>query len=387
MEHLLNQNVKDIEISGIRQFFNLVSGKEDVVSLTIGQPDFTTPDHIKEATKHALDENKTVYTPNAGILELRQAIADYTQERYQLQYDPNDEIIVTAGASQAIDISLRTILEPGDDVLLPGPVYPGYEPLIRLAGANPVHIDTRDHEFKLTADLIEANLTEKTKCIIMPYPSNPTGVSLSEKELHDISEVIKDHPIFILADEIYSELTYKQEHVSIAQFNQIREQTIVIQGLSKSHSMTGFRIGYVLADRSIRQHMLKIHQYNVSCATSISQYAALEALTEGKHDSDVMRDAYAERRRYVITRLQSMGVNVVEPEGAFYVFPKIQLENTTSFQLGLRLVDEAGLALVPGDAFSEYGQGYMRLSYAYSQEVLKEGLDRLEAFLNDNEHS
>ncbi|NIK13321.1 aminotransferase A [Alkalibacillus almallahensis] len=384
MEHLLNQNVKDIEISGIRQFFNLVSGKEDVVSLTIGQPDFTTPDHIKEATKHALDENKTVYTPNAGILELRQAIADYTQERYQLQYDPNDEIIVTAGASQAIDISLRTILEPGDDVLLPGPVYPGYEPLIRLAGANPVHIDTRDHEFKLTADLIEANLTEKTKCIIMPYPSNPTGVSLSEKELHDISEVIKDHPVFILADEIYSELTYDQDHVSIAQFNQIREHTIVIQGLSKSHSMTGFRIGYVLADRSIRQHMLKVHQYNVSCATSISQYAALEALTEGKHDSDVMRDAYAERRRYVITRLQSMGVDVVEPEGAFYVFPKIQLENTTSFQLGLRLVDEVGLALVPGDAFSEYGQGYMRLSYAYSQEVLKEGLDRLEAFLNDN---
>ncbi|MDQ0160065.1 aminotransferase A [Alkalibacillus salilacus] len=387
MEQLLNQNVKDIEISGIRQFFNLVSGKENVVSLTIGQPDFTTPDHIKEATKHAIDQNKTVYTPNAGILKLRQAIADYTQERYQLQYDPNDEIIVTAGASQAIDISLRTILEPGDDVLLPGPVYPGYEPLIRLAGANPVHIDTRNHEFKLTAELIESNLTEKTKCIIMPYPSNPTGVSLSEKELYDISEVIKDQPVFILADEIYSELTYDQEHVSIAQFNHIREQTIVIQGLSKSHSMTGFRIGYVLADRSIRQHMLKVHQYNVSCATSISQYAALEALTAGKHDSDVMRDAYVERRRYVLTRLQSMGVDVVEPEGAFYVFPKIQLENSTSFQLGLRLVDEAGLALVPGDAFSEYGQGYMRLSYAYSQEVLKEGLDRLEAFLNDNNYN
>ncbi|MET3681966.1 aminotransferase [Alkalibacillus flavidus] len=385
MEQYLNENVKNLAISGIRQFFNLVSGKDDVVSLTIGQPDFATPEHIKDAAKQALDDNRTVYTPNAGILELRQAIASYTQERYHLHYDPEDEIIVTAGASQAIDISLRTILEPGDEVILPGPVYPGYEPLIRLAGATPVHVDTRDNGFKLTAELIDPYVTDRTKCIILPYPSNPTGVSLNETELKTLADYIQTKPIFLLADEIYSELTYDGDHVSIAQFEEIRKQTIVIQGVSKSHAMTGFRIGYVLADRSIRQHMLKAHQYNVSCATSISQYAALEALTAGKDDSKVMRDAYGERRRYVIDRLKQMGVDVVVPDGAFYVFPKIELPNTTSFELGLRLVDEVGLALVPGDAFGSHGQGYMRLSYAYSEHVLKQGLDRLETFLQQNQ--
>ncbi|WP_188205632.1 aminotransferase A [Alkalibacillus aidingensis] len=381
MEQLINRNVKDIEISGIRKFFNLVSTKEDIISLTIGQPDFHTPDHIKESTKQAIDENQTVYTPNAGILELRQAIQSFTNEKYGLSYDPENEIIVTVGASQAIDITLRTIINPGDEVLLPGPVYPGYEPLIQLAGGTPIHIDTREHDFKLTADLIKSHMNEKTKCVILPYPSNPTGVTLSKEELMEIAQLLKDEPIFILADEIYSELTYSQDHVSIASFDEVRKQTIVIQGVSKSHSMTGFRIGYLLADRSIRKHILKVHQYNVSCATSISQYAALAALTTGKNDSQKMRDAYQERRDYVLNRLSKMGLEVVSPDGAFYVFPKLSIPNYSSFEVGLKLVDEVGLALVPGDAFSEYGQGYMRLSYAYNMSILEEGLNRLERFL------
>ncbi|GEN45329.1 aminotransferase A [Alkalibacillus haloalkaliphilus] len=382
MEQYINNNVKNIEISGIRKFFNLVSGKEDVVSLTIGQPDFNTPEHIKEATKQAIDDNQTTYTPNAGILPLRQAIHDVTNEKYGLNYDSEDEIIVTVGASQAIDVTLRTIIKPGEEVLLPGPVYPGYEPLIKLAGGVPVHIDTRDNDFKMTAQLIKEHITDKTKCVILPYPSNPTGVTLTEDELEEIAQLLKDQPIFILADEIYSELTYNEPHVSIASFEEVREQTIVIQGVSKSHSMTGFRIGYLLADRSIRKHILKVHQYNVSCPTSISQYAALQALTVGKNDSEIMCQSYAERRAYVLKRLKQMGLDVVEPDGAFYVFPKLKVSDHTSFDLGLRLVDEAGLALVPGDAFSEYGQGYMRLSYAYNMEVLEEGLNRLEDFLS-----
>ncbi|GAA0453130.1 aminotransferase A [Alkalibacillus silvisoli] len=381
MEQYLNDHVKNIEISGIRKFFNLVSGKDDVVSLTIGQPDFQTPEHIKEATKKAIDDNQTVYTPNAGILPLRQAIHDVTKEKYGLSYDPEEEIIVSVGASEAIDITLRTIVKPGDEVLLPGPVYPGYEPLIKLAGATPVHIDTRDYNFKLTADLIKEHITDKTKCVILPYPSNPTGVTLTKNELKEITQLLKDLPIFILADEIYSELTYGVEHVSIASFEEVRKQTIVIQGVSKSHSMTGFRIGYLLADSAIRKHILKVHQYNVSCPTSISQYAALQALTMGKNDSHIMREAYSERRVYVLKRLEKMGLEVVEPDGAFYVFPKINIPNYTSFELALRLVDEVGLALVPGDAFSEYGEGYLRLSYAYHMSVLEEGLNRLEQFL------
>ncbi|MDQ0350429.1 aminotransferase [Alkalibacillus filiformis] len=382
MEQYINPNVKNFEISGIRKFFNLVSGKEDVISLTIGQPDFHTPEHIKEATKQAIDDNQTTYTPNAGILPLRQAIHDITNEKYGLNYDPEDEIIVTVGASQAIDVTLRSIIKPGEEVLLPGPVYPGYEPLIKLAGGIPVHIDTRDNDFKMTAQLIKEHITDKTKCVILPYPSNPTGVTLTENELKEIAHLLKDQPIFILADEIYSELTYNQPHISIASFEEVRKQTIVIQGVSKSHSMTGFRIGYLLADRSIRRHILKVHQYNVSCPTSISQFAALQALTVGKNDSEIMCQSYAERRTYVLKRLKQMGLDVIEPDGAFYVFPKLKVSDYTSFDLGLRLVDEAGLALVPGDAFSEYGQGYMRLSYAYNMEVLEEGLNRLENFLS-----
>ncbi|WP_138415141.1 aminotransferase A [Aquibacillus sediminis] len=381
MEHLINNNVKSIEISGIRKFFNMVSDHNDVLSLTIGQPDFYTPDHVKQAAKQAIDENRTTYTHNAGILPLREAIASFVNKKYNLTYQAESEVIVTVGASQAIDITLRTILQSGDEVLLPGPVYPGYQPLITLAGGVPIHVDTRGNNFKFTADLIRENITDKTKCIILPYPSNPTGVTLTKEELQEIANELQNRDIFILADEIYSELIYEQEHVSIGTFEQVKEKTIIINGVSKSHSMTGWRIGYLLAHEWLAKHILKVHQYNVSCPTSISQYAALEALTNGQEDSQYMKKHYLERREFVYDRLQEMGLEVVKPDGAFYFFPKFSIEEGTSFDLALRLVREAKLALVPGDAFSSYGQGYLRISYAYDMETLKKGMDQLQSFL------
>ncbi|QHE51990.1 aminotransferase A [Pontibacillus sp. HMF3514] len=383
MQHLINPNVTQIEISGIRKFFNMVSGYSDVVSLTIGQPDFPTPDHVKEAGKSAIDQNKTTYTHNAGMLPLREAISAFVYEQYGLHYEPKEEIISTVGASQAIDITFRTILTPGDEVILPGPVYPGYEPLIRLAGATPVHVDTRDHHFKLTKELLQSHITEKTKCIVLPYPSNPTGATLSKDEVADLAKYLHDKNLFVLSDEIYSQLTYDEAHTSIATFQGMKDRTIVINGVSKSHSMTGWRIGYTLAPAWLSKHMLKVHQYNVSCPSSISQYAALDALTNGKADTEVMRQAYEQRLDYVYNRLKDMGLEMDKPGGAFYVFPRFPIENMTSFDLGIELVEKGGLALVPGDAFSSYGQGYMRISYAYDMKTLEQGLDRLEAFLKE----
>ncbi|MFB1051591.1 aminotransferase A [Paraliobacillus sp. JSM ZJ581] len=381
MEHLLNSTVKQIEISGIRKFFNMVSDKKNILSLTIGQPDFATPEHIKYAAKQAIDNNYTTYTHNAGLLSLRQAIAHAVSTDYQLNYDPANEIIVTVGASQAIDIALRTIIEPGDEVLLPGPVYPGYEPLIRLSGAKPVYIDTTDSDFKITPEKLKQHITSKTKCLILPYPSNPTGVTLTKNELKDIADIIEGKNIFIIADEIYSKLTYDTTHYSIAGINeQIRQQTIVINGLSKSHAMTGWRIGYILAPSWLTKHMLKVHQYNVSCATSVSQHAALAAIKNGVQDPTAMKHSYQKRRDYVYTRLIDMGLNVVKPDGAFYFFLKTN-SNLPSFDIALNLVNEVGLALVPGSAFSQYGEGYLRLSYAYHLETLEEGLKRLETYL------
>ncbi|WP_082234347.1 aminotransferase A [Halobacillus massiliensis] len=382
MEHKINKNLSTIQISGIRQFFNMISNYDDVVSLTIGQPDFPAPDHVKDAAKRALDNNHTVYTHNAGIFELRKSISEHVAEKYDLNYNPATEIIVTVGASQAIDIALRTIIERGDEVLLPGPVYPGYEPLAKLAGADVTYIDTTSHSFKLTADLLEQSITEHTKCVILPYPSNPTGVSLTKEELKEMAEVIHKHDIFMIADEIYSELVYEQPHTSIASFEKIRDNVIVVNGVSKSHSMTGFRIGYLLAPEWLAKHILKVHQYNVSCASSISQYAALEAIQNGKLDPESMKEQYKKRREYVTDRLDKMGLEYVIPDGAFYVFPKFPLNGKTTFDTAVELVKTAGLALVPGDAFSIHGEGFMRLSYAYSEETLKNGLDRLENYLN-----
>ncbi|ALC91165.1 aromatic amino acid aminotransferase [Bacillus sp. FJAT-18017] len=382
MEHLINQRVKAIEISGIRKFFNMVSDVENVVSLTIGQPDFPTPKHIKEAAVKAIHENRTVYTHNAGMIETRQAASDFVREKYGLIYDPQTEVIVTSGASEAIDITFRSILEEGCEVILPGPIYPGYEPIIRLCGAIPVHADIRENGFRFTAELIRKHLTEKTRCIVLPYPSNPTGVSLSEQEIKDIAELVKGKDILVLADEIYSELIYGQAHFSIGSI--LKEQTIVINGLSKSHSMTGWRIGLLFAPEKLAKHILKVHQYNVTCANSIAQVAATEALTLGKDDALPMKKEYEARRNYVYDRLVAMGLDVPMPDGAFYFFVKIPPSmNQDSFGFALDLVDKAKLAVVPGSAFSEFGEGYFRLSYAYSMDTLKEGLDRLEGYLNN----
>lgn len=379
MEHLINPLVKDVKISGIRKFYNMVADIEGTISLTIGQPDFPTPMHIKEAAKQAIDNDYTVYTHNAGYLELREAASNYVKDKYKLSYDPANEVIVTSGASEGIDITFRTILIPGNEVILPGPVYPGYEPIIKMCGATPVYADTTKNGFRLTADILEKYITEHTRCIVLPYPSNPTGVTLSAEELLDIAELVRGKDIFILADEIYSELVFDQEHVSIATF--LKEQTIVLNGLSKSHSMTGWRIGLLFAPAAISQHLLKVHQYNVTCAASISQRAALAALTAGRDDAIPMKTEYARRREYVFSRLQAMNLEVVKPNGAFYFFIKLPEGYASSLDFCLKLVQQEKVAVVPGDAFSPLGEGYFRISYAYSMETLEKALDRIEAFL------
>lgn len=380
MEHLLNKNVLDIEISGIRKFFNMVNDIEDLISFTIGQPDFPTPEHVKKAGISAITNDFTSYTHNAGYLELRKAASQFLSIKYGLNYRPENEVIATVGASEAIDITLRTILSEGDEVLLPGPIYPGYEPLIRICGGTPVHIDTRDSDFKLTAEKIKPFLNKRTKCIILPYPSNPTGVSLNQEELKDIATLLKGKNIFIIADEIYSELVYTDKHYSIA--NELRDQTIVINGLSKSHSMTGWRVGFLFAPEYLCKHILKVHQYNVSCISSISQKAAYEALTVGINDAESMKNEYFERREYVSARLMKMGLQFVKPDGAFYFFVKVPNHlQATSFDFALNLAKKGKVAVVPGSAFSTYGEGYFRLSYACSKEALQIGLDRIENFL------
>ncbi|MCM3672790.1 aminotransferase A [Peribacillus simplex] len=380
MEHLINPLVKDVQISGIRKFYNMVADIEGTISLTIGQPDFPTPMHIKEAAKLAIDNDYTVYTHNAGYLELREAASKYVKDKYKLSYDPANEVLVTSGASEGIDITFRTVLIPGNEVILPGPVYPGYEPIIKMCGAKPVYADTTKNGFRLTADIIEKYITDHTRCIVLPYPSNPTGVTLSAEELLDIAELVRGKDIFILADEIYSELVFDQEHVSIATF--LKEQTIVLNGLSKSHSMTGWRIGLLFAPVAISQHILKVHQYNVTCAASISQRAALAALTAGRDDAIPMKTEYARRREYVYSRLQAMKLEIVKPNGAFYFFIKLPEGYASSLDFCLKLVQQEKVAVVPGDAFSPLGEGYFRISYAYSMETLEKALDRIEAFLS-----
>jgi aminotransferase len=380
LEHLINQRVKEIEISGIRKFSNMVSSLDDLISFTIGQPDFPTPDHVKKAGIQAIEENFTSYTHNAGTLELRKAACAFVQTKYGLRYKPDTEVIVTVGASEALDIAFRTILTEGTEVILPGPIYPGYEPIIRMCGAIPVHVDIRENQFRFTLEMIKPFINDKTRCIVLPYPSNPTGVSLTELELQEIANYLKDREIFILADEIYSELTFDQVHISIASF--LKEKTIVINGLSKSHSMTGWRIGLLFAPENICKHILKVHQYNVSCANSIAQKAAYEALTVGINDALFMKKEYLIRRDYVYKRLCAMDLEVIKPDGAFYFFVKIPtIIHLNSFDFALDLVHQAKVAVVPGSAFSEFGEGYFRLSFACSHEKLVEGLNRLDQYL------
>ncbi|MDN4495420.1 aminotransferase A [Ureibacillus aquaedulcis] len=381
MEHLIYKNLKKIELSGIRKFTNMLVDYPNAINLTIGQPDFPTPAHVKEKAKLAIDQNYTSYTPNAGIVELRKAISSFYDKQYGLSYNPQDEIIVTHGASGALTIALRTILEEGCEVILSAPAYPGYIPLIELCGAIPVCVDTAATDFVLTADLIEKHMTDKTRCVILPSPCNPVGTIIEEAELQKIAALLKEKEIFIISDEIYSELIYEKTHKSIASYEGMRHKTIVINGVSKSHSMTGWRIGYTLAPSYLTKEMTKLNGYYISCASSISQHAALAALTDGVNDPIEMKNEYKVRRDYVYDRLVAMGFDVVKPAGAFYIFPSIKKTNMTSFDFCINLLKEQELATVPGSAFSEFGEGYIRLSFAQPLEVLQKGMDRLEKFM------
>lgn len=384
MRHLINKQVSDIEISGIRKILNRIQKSPDIINLTFGQPDFKTPHYIKVDGLKAIEEDHTAYTVNAGLLELRKAASTYMKDLYRLEYNPEDEIIVTTGASEALDIAFRTILSEDSEVILPAPIYSGYEPLIRLCRAKPIFIDTTETDFKITASLIEEHITENTRCIMMPYPSNPLGVVLSEKEIAEIGELLKDKNIFVVSDEIYSELTYDGiHHTSIATIPEIREKTIVINGLSKSHAMTGWRIGFTFAPAYLTDEMLKIHSFTAVCANSIGQQAAIKALSEGTHTEEIlsMKAEYEKRKSFVYERLIGMGLNVIEPKGAFYIFPSIKNTDLTSIEFVNRLIDEQKVAVIPGNSFSDLGEGFIRISFAQSMEDLEEALNRIETFL------
>ncbi|PFH81345.1 aminotransferase A [Bacillus sp. AFS088145] len=381
MNRYINESVKEIQISGIRKFAQKIEKYDNVIALTLGQPDFPTPTPIKEAAIHAINQNQTVYTPNAGLPALRNAASNFLKKKYSLSYDPTNEVIVTVGASQALDVTFRTILNDECEVILPAPIYPGYAPIILTCGAKPVFVDTSNSGFKITPELLGEHITEKTRCIVLPYPNNPTGVTLTKEELENLANYLSQKDVFILSDEIYSELTYDTTHTSIASYPGMREKTIVINGLSKSHSMTGWRIGFIYAPAYLAQEILKVHQYNVSCATSISQYAAITALTDCIDSPIEMAKEYKIRRNYMIDRLEKMGLPCIKPEGAFYLFPSIKEFNMPSMEFALNLVEKHHLAVIPGEAFSEYGDSYIRLSYAYSMKELEIACDRLEEFV------
>ncbi|MTT30914.1 aminotransferase A [Terrilactibacillus sp. BCM23-1] len=381
MEHLVNENVKAVQVSGIRRFTQLMAKYPDVLSLTIGQPDFKTPEHVKEAAKAAIDHNHTAYTAMEGVPELREAISQFALKKYHLHYDPESEIIATIGATEALDITFRTFLSPGDEVIIPAPAYPGYAGPIELCGGVPIYVDTTQTDFKITSEQIKKHLSNRTKMVVIPYPCNPTGCVLTKEELDDLVSVLKDEDVIVLSDEIYSELTYGIKHLSIAEYPVMKKKTVVINGLSKSHAMTGWRMGYILSDKDLIKHIIKSHQYAVTCISSITQYAAIEALTNGINDAEPMRQSYEKRLDYVLERLKNMGIDTVRPQGAFYVFPSIKKFNLTSFDFAHQLLEKEHVGVIPGDAFSPLGEGYIRISYAYSLEKLQEGLDRLERFI------
>lgn len=385
MYNLINEEIRKIKPSPIREMSNKAALYPNVINLSVGQPDFFTPNHVKTAAKDAIDNNLTGYTSNAGILELREAASNFFDLKYNVKYDPETEVIVTNGATQALDITFRTILQEGCEVILPAPVYVGYEPLIRLCGAIPIHVDTSSNDFVITAEMIKKHLTSKTRCIVLASPSNPTGSIIDEHELKNIAELIKDYNIFILSDEIYSELTYYNKHTSIASYECIKEKVIVINGLSKSHSMTGWRIGFIFSPQYLSNEILKAQQFSLTCASSISQYAGLEALTVGINDADNMKKEYIKRLDFVYNELVSMGLEVVKPKGAFYIFPSIKKFNISSQEFAEMLIEKEQVAVVPGNAFSSYGEGYIRISYAASMEELEEAMKRMRRFIKELE--
>ncbi|MCI5651094.1 MAG: aminotransferase class I/II-fold pyridoxal phosphate-dependent enzyme [Ruminococcus bromii] len=381
----LNEAARNIKPSGIRRFFDIANEMDDVISLSIGEPDFFTPWHIREAAITALEKGKTRYTANRGMIALREEICKFYKKKYQLSYQPETEVLVTVGGSEAIDMALRCIIGEGEEVIIPEPCFVCYDPLTRMAGGVPVAIQTKaENEFRLTADELENAITEKTKALIFPYPNNPTGAVMRREHLEALTEVIIKHDLIVLSDEIYSELTYgDRPHVSIASLPGMRERTIVINGFSKTYSMTGWRMGYAVAPKELIAPMTKLHQYAIMSAPTISQFAAIEALRNGNDDIAEMRDQYDMRRRLIVDGLNRLGLTCFEPEGAFYVFPSIQSTGMTSDEFCERLIYDKHVAVVPGTAFGACGEGYIRISYAYSIKHLSEALNRIAAFLKE----
>ena len=382
MRNPLSDTIVQIKPSGIRKFFDIVSEMKDAISLGVGEPDFDTPWHVREEGIYSLEKGKTFYTSNSGIKELRVEICNYLKRSQNVTYDPMKEVIITVGGSEAIDIGLRAMINPGDEVLIPQPSYVSYEPCAILAGAKPVIINLKaENEFRLTAAELEEAITEKTKLLILPFPNNPTGAIMEKSDLEAVAEVVKKHDIFVMSDEIYAELTYKGKHVSIASLPGMQERTILINGFSKAYAMTGWRLGYACGPEAIIKQMTKIHQFAIMCAPTTSQYAAVEALKNGDADVAMMRESYNQRRRFLINAFKEMGLECFEPFGAFYIFPCIKEFGMTSDEFATRFLEEEKVAVVPGTAFGDCGEGFLRISNAYSLEKLKHAIGKLEHFI------
>lgn len=382
MRNPLSDTIVQIKPSGIRKFFDIVSEMKDAISLGVGEPDFETPWHIRDEGIYSLEKGRTFYTSNAGLKELKIEICNYLKRRYNLSYYYENEVLVTVGGSEAIDIAMRAMVNPGDEVLIPQPSYVSYEPCALLTGAKPVIINLKhENQFRLTAQELEEAITEKTKILVLPFPNNPTGAIMERKDLEEIAEVIKKHDIFVISDEIYSELCYTDQHVSIANIADMQERTILINGFSKSYAMTGWRLGYACGPKEIIEQMTKIHQFCIMCAPTTSQYAAVEALKNGDEDVQNMREAYNQRRRYLVHAFKEMGLECFEPFGAFYMFPCIKEFGMTSDEFATRFLMEEKVAVVPGTAFGDCGEGFIRISYAYSLDNLKLAIGRLQHFV------
>ncbi len=385
MRNPLNKTITEIKPSGIRKFFDIVAEMPEAISLGVGEPDFDTPWKVRDEAIYSLERGRTFYTSNSGLKELRIEIADFLDRHYGLKYDPITEMLMTVGGSEGIDVALRAMLDPGDEVLIPQPCYVSYEPCTILAGGVPVPIDLKEeNDFRLKPEELEAAITDKTKILIMPFPNNPTGAVMEKEDLEPIVELVKKHDLFVLTDEIYAELSYTTtSHVSIASFPGMKERTIYINGFSKSHAMTGWRLGYVCAPEIIIQQMTKIHQFAIMCAPTTSQYAAVTAIRDCDDDVANMREEYNDRRRYLLNRFKQMNLKCFEPFGAFYVFPSVAEFGMTSEEFCTKLLKEKEVAVVPGTAFGESGEGNVRISYAYSLENLKKAMDRIEDFIKE----
>lgn len=383
MRNPLSETIVQIEPSGIRKFFDIVSEMKDAISLGVGEPDFDTPWHVREEGIYSLEKGRTFYTANSGLMELRREIANYLYRRCDMSYQPEAEILVTVGGSEAIDIALRAMLDPGDEVLIPQPCFVSYVPCTILAGGTPVVIELEEKDqFKLTPEKLLEKITDKTKILIMPFPNNPTGAVMRRDELEEIARIVIEKDLFVISDEIYCELTFGDErHVSIASLPGMKERTVLINGFSKSYAMTGWRLGYAAAPKVILKQMLKIHQFAIMCAPTTSQYAAVAALRDGDADVEMMRESYDQRRRFVLNAFKEMGLDCFEPEGAFYAFPSIKRFGMSSDEFANRFLQEEKVAVVPGSAFGACGDGYLRVSYAYSLKSLKEALGRMAKFV------